>query len=125
METTWQEALDCASYKNFGDAKTRWHPGCDDCEFLSLCMGDCLKHRASTGGSLQNLSRLCAGWKLFYQHTLSRFQEIAAQVKAGRIPDEAMVQYHRRKSNPAKTSIGRNSPCPCGSGKKYKRCCGR
>lgn len=21
--------------------------------------------------------------------------------------------------------VGRNSPCPCGSGKKYKRCCGR
>ena len=21
--------------------------------------------------------------------------------------------------------IGRNEPCPCGSGKKYKRCCGR
>ena len=21
--------------------------------------------------------------------------------------------------------IGRNSPCPCGSGKKYKNCCGR
>lgn len=20
--------------------------------------------------------------------------------------------------------IGRNQPCPCGSGKKYKRCCG-
>ena len=20
---------------------------------------------------------------------------------------------------------GRNSPCPCGSGKKYKKCCGR
>jgi len=20
--------------------------------------------------------------------------------------------------------IGRNEPCPCGSGKKYKRCCG-
>ena len=20
--------------------------------------------------------------------------------------------------------IGRNAPCPCGSGKKYKRCCG-
>ena len=20
--------------------------------------------------------------------------------------------------------IGRNSPCPCGSGKRYKRCCG-
>ena len=21
--------------------------------------------------------------------------------------------------------IGRNAPCPCGSGKKYKRCCGK
>jgi len=21
------------------------------------------------------------------------------------------------------TKIGRNAPCPCGSGKKYKRCC--
>ena len=20
--------------------------------------------------------------------------------------------------------VGRNDPCPCGSGKKYKRCCG-
>jgi uncharacterized protein YecA (UPF0149 family) len=23
-----------------------------------------------------------------------------------------------------KTNIGRNDPCPCGSGKKYKKCCG-
>jgi hypothetical protein len=22
------------------------------------------------------------------------------------------------------TAIGRNAPCPCGSGKKYKHCCG-
>ncbi|MGY8718810.1 MAG: SEC-C metal-binding domain-containing protein [Verrucomicrobiia bacterium] len=28
---------------------------------------------------------------------------------------------------PAKAApkIGRNDPCPCGSGKKYKKCCGR
>ena len=26
---------------------------------------------------------------------------------------------------PAKSEkIGRNAPCPCGSGKKYKKCCG-
>ena len=24
----------------------------------------------------------------------------------------------------AKVKIGRNDPCPCGSGKKYKKCCG-
>ncbi len=27
----------------------------------------------------------------------------------------------RRKAK----KIGRNAPCPCGSGKKYKKCCGR
>ncbi|MEA3322812.1 MAG: SEC-C metal-binding domain-containing protein [Patescibacteria group bacterium] len=21
-------------------------------------------------------------------------------------------------------TVGRNDPCPCGSGKKYKKCCG-
>ena len=30
------------------------------------------------------------------------------------------------KKQPVKvTKIGRNDPCPCGSGKKYKQCCGR
>ena len=26
--------------------------------------------------------------------------------------------------SPARAKVGRNDPCPCGSGKKYKRCCG-
>ena len=25
----------------------------------------------------------------------------------------------------ASQKVGRNDPCPCGSGKKYKKCCGR
>ncbi len=32
------------------------------------------------------------------------------------------------KTDPLKRvspKVGRNSPCPCGSGKKYKKCCGR
>ncbi len=27
--------------------------------------------------------------------------------------------------NPEKKKVGRNDPCPCGSGKKYKKCCGK
>ena len=30
--------------------------------------------------------------------------------------------FGKQKERPAK--VGRNEPCPCGSGKKYKRCCG-
>ncbi|MEI8350415.1 MAG: preprotein translocase subunit SecA [Candidatus Omnitrophota bacterium] len=28
-------------------------------------------------------------------------------------------------SSPAAQKVGRNEPCPCGSGKKYKKCCGK
>jgi preprotein translocase subunit SecA len=29
-----------------------------------------------------------------------------------------------RKSEPALPKVDRNAPCPCGSGKKYKKCHG-
>ncbi|MDD3191519.1 MAG: SEC-C metal-binding domain-containing protein, partial [Bacilli bacterium] len=31
----------------------------------------------------------------------------------------------KKKPSIAKDKVGRNDPCPCGSGKKYKNCCGR
>lgn len=34
----------------------------------------------------------------------------------------AMVQGTVRRGEP---KVGRNDRCPCGSGKKYKKCCGR
>lgn len=47
----------------------------------------------------------------------------------GHTPNE-IFEWNERKQlknlppiKPAK--LGRNDPCPCGSGKKYKRCCGR
>jgi len=48
-------------------------------------------------------------------------------------PKEKQKQIHTNdgkealKSKPKKkeTKVGRNDPCPCGSGKKYKQCCGK
>lgn len=36
-------------------------------------------------------------------------------------------EKEEKKSTPQQTvkKVGRNDPCPCGSGKKYKKCCGR
>ena len=34
------------------------------------------------------------------------------------------IQKNEYSKNPHKEKIGRNDPCPCGSGKKYKNCCG-
>jgi preprotein translocase subunit SecA len=52
-----------------------------------------------------------------FQRKKQRELEIARFAGAG---DQAPVQTVRRASD----KIGRNDPCPCGSGKKYKKCCG-
>ena len=41
-----------------------------------------------------------------------------AQVAAGRVDNKQPLRAAGKK-------VGRNDPCPCGSGKKYKKCCGR
>lgn len=38
--------------------------------------------------------------------------------------DNANIVYHQKPLVKGK-KIGRNEPCPCGSGKKYKKCCGK
>lgn len=32
--------------------------------------------------------------------------------------------YTDGEQDPAQPRVGRNDPCPCGSGKKFKKCCG-
>jgi hypothetical protein len=34
-------------------------------------------------------------------------------------------EYNRSKTVVNENKVGRNDPCPCGSGKKYKKCCGK
>ncbi len=37
----------------------------------------------------------------------------------------AGAEKSKPKVNSSKEKVGRNDPCPCGSGKKYKKCCGQ
>ncbi len=38
---------------------------------------------------------------------------------------DAIEREERQNAPAVSTKIGRNEPCPCGSGKKYKKCCGK
>ena len=38
--------------------------------------------------------------------------------------ERALEQEERHTPVRAAPKVGRNDPCPCGSGKKYKKCCG-
>jgi uncharacterized protein len=65
--------------------------------------------------------------------TLEKREEIIVHMAAGLL---GAYQYFRAQREayagttfthePQRTAskVGRNDPCPCGSGKKYKRCCG-
>jgi SEC-C motif len=46
-----------------------------------------------------------------------------AELPRARAAAEGLRQERITKTESAKRKIGRNDPCPCGSGKKYKRCC--
>ncbi len=35
------------------------------------------------------------------------------------------ILLNRPKPKEAEKKVGRNEPCPCGSGNKYKKCCGK
>jgi uncharacterized protein len=37
----------------------------------------------------------------------------------------AATTHDKVEPRPKQSKVGRNDPCPCGSGKKYKRCCGQ
>jgi len=121
MDTSWADALCAPVYKEFGAQKSRWNEECRKCDCLSLCSGDCLKHRIYSGQSPRNLSWLCTGWRRFIHHTRDRFQELAENSVARQRKYKNKMQAIPSKDN----RVGRNEACPCGSGRKYKRCCGR
>ena len=47
-------------------------------------------------------------------------QKVAKEVAATGAPDKAVKRQPVRNKE---TKVGPNDPCPCGSGKKYKKCC--
>jgi len=50
---------------------------------------------------------------------------LASYAHIGRSIFEAVLEHGKGGGEPAVSEkIGRNEPCPCGSGKKYKKCCG-
>ncbi len=54
---------------------------------------------------------------------LANFSPSVAQEGSGQLEPNPQKQTVR-PSSPHQPKVGRNDPCPCGSGKKYKKCCG-
>lgn len=57
-----------------------------------------------------------------YLYGLPQWEDILGEERMKEIAKEYKQSRTVKRQSP---KIGRNDPCPCGSGKKYKHCCGR
>ena len=99
---------------------------CRECSVRFACNGECPKHRfIQTPDGEAGLNYLCAGYKMFFQHIDPYMKFMAAELHQERPPANVMEWARLRDMHWApRPAVGRNDPCPCGSGKKFKKCCG-
>jgi len=115
--------------RTFGRNKLETLPRyCRECEVRFACKGECPKNRFLTtlDGEL-GLNYLCAGYRAFFQHVDRPMKLIAALLRRGYSPAQVMPVLAEEEGKSAQVSakkIGRNDPCPCGSGRKFKKCHG-
>ncbi len=119
----------------FGRCKSALPRACNVCPWLRHCRGGCPKDRLA-----DRLNYLCPAYRMFFEHAHERLAELARRWKeehdtsnlARELARDISSDDAARASEQVLTALaapvvnaGRNDPCPCGSGRKYKRCCGR
>lgn len=86
----------------------------------------CIKQVLVSGGELDGFD-LLIGMDII---TLGDFAITNANKKtifSFHSPSQQFIDFVNQKNIPIRTDkkTGRNNPCPCGSGKKFKQCCGK
>lgn len=115
----------------FGQAKLDTLPQyCLSCDVRFICNGGCPKNRIiTTPDGEPGLNYLCEGYKAFFHHIDGPMRFMANELRHRRAPASVMTYIRRKEAEhrrqQAFRTAGRNDPCPCGSGLKYKRCHGR
>lgn len=65
---------------------------------------------------LYNMHAAKASWL----YLLKEWEDVLPEEKR-----EEIKKQYRSDTTAVSNKVGRNEPCPCGSGKKYKKCCGQ
>ena len=80
-------------------------------------LGTFLKRMKDRSPPIGDVAEATSWWARFGKLASSRRAEELALAAAGELHDGPAEPYR------APRKVGRNEPCPCGSGKKYKKCC--
>ena len=101
---------------------------CRECPVRFACNGGCPRNRIShTADGEPGLNYLCEGYRDFFAHIDPHMRFMARELSQGRPPANIMFEAAKQDTDIRQklTTLGRNDPCPCGSGRKVKHCHGR
>jgi len=101
---------------------------CRDCQVRFACHGECPKNRfIETPDGESGLNYLCVGYKAFFMHIDKPMRIMTELLRRDRAPAEVKLVLAAEEAELQKAfaKAGRNEPCPCGSGRKFKQCHGR
>ena len=126
MESALASLAGSEQQQRFGEAKESTLPRyCRECDVRFACNGECPKHRfLTTPDGEAGLNYLCAGYKMFFHHIDPYMRFMATELAAQRPPANVMRWVAEEDARARQGKTGRNDPCPCGSGRKFKQCCG-
>ncbi len=118
---SYHELLDGPAQTAFGaDKLKKLPPECISCQVRYMCNGGCPAHGLVRAvNSPFNSNYLCKGYLMFFKHIEPYLHGMKAALHH-RMPASEYFRF----MNDSKHKPGRNDPCPCGSGRKFKQCCG-
>ncbi len=125
MENALVSLVGSEQQQTFGLDKRDSLPGyCLNCGVRFVCNGECPKHRfLETPAGEGGLNYFCEGYKLFFNHIDPYMKFMASELRHQRPPANVMTWVKEKDKAFPGLSAGRNDPCPCGSGKEFKKCC--
>ena len=128
MEQPLSAIVDSPTAQRFVAQKPNLSVTCRQCRWKRLCHGGCVRHRTVLGGPASQPSYFCKAYQELFEYADARFKQVAQHVRsraaAPPVPTPRPGAPAPGASGSRTRPIGRNSPCPCGSGRKYKHCCG-
>jgi uncharacterized protein len=129
LKTSLIELVASEKQGKFGKNKRDTLPKyCRECEVLSICNGECSKNRfIETPDEEPGLNYLCEGYKAFFKHADRPMKIMADLIRRGKLAEEVMKVMGTEEKGGERGSMksGRNEPCFCGSGLKFKKCHGK
>jgi uncharacterized protein len=111
--------LNSEKQNKFGQQKADLPSICLSCSWLDRCRGGCTKDRLRDVRD-EGINHFCGAYKKFLSHADAEFIKIADWWRKDQRRQEILAAI-----NEGRLTVQRNDPCPCASGKKFKKCCGQ